>query len=681
MCLGPSTQVSPFRGRGEPFILSASKWTQQNKKGKGGVSLTDIDLRRTTFSDPSNLRHRLDQQGFIHFEDIGYFLPSTPDIFSTLHGSQLPEPEDNVHTGSAENLKYAAIWLNICLKTHILCTCTTEPYTPFPKRILDVGSKINGQQFYLLESQNGQVGRYATLSHRWPKTPIIRTTTQNINNHRSGIILADCPQTFRDAVTVCRSLGIQYLWIDSLCIIQDSSEDWEREAANMGNYYWNSFLNIAAAHDRENQEGCFSPRDPYGIQPCQVKLRYSHDLEVITTPVHVTPYVEKGYDWRFKEDSILDSRAWILQERVLAPRTLLFGKNEMYFSCLTMSASEANPQGSRLSKRLETVTLVQEYQHTLRLEVSARNARNSSMAPTPWRPSLLDNSISDDIRARRFRAWTNIQKAARSDPRYMEQIYNEWYGLVMEYNRRCITRDTDVLPAISGLAAYYQMILGDSYLAGLWVGDLLPGLLWSADFMTARPASGSSAPSWTWASLRTDTICMWYLGRAAEIQRYIQIYDAKTTVDGPNRFGSVSEGYIRLAGYLKRSVAVAPQKMPDVKEQKDREGGTRGPQPNPKMFRYIMLQQDEEKAPSLHDPQTGDRLAQFFPDYQPIEGVESVWCLPVLQDRTDFGEEGVLCLILKPNLTEHGRWRRVGFARIRNSEWFAHSEIEDLTLI
>ncbi|KAK3311958.1 heterokaryon incompatibility protein-domain-containing protein [Apodospora peruviana] len=688
-----------FQGKAPALTAKAVKGFPKVKPGgEGNVSLNEVDLRSVSFSSNTRMRHRLNSQKFVDFYDIDNVYPSQPEVFGSSFDSTSirPDSDSNTHTGSHENLKQAALWLKLCTETHGLCTCTSDAYTPLPRRVLDVGSDITHQDPYLYETDGRQFGQYATLSHRWPKVLDARTTLQTINSYRRAIPLSTLPPTFRDAVITCRALGVRYLWIDSLCIVQDSKEDWDIESAKMGAYYWNSFFNIAAAtvnssryDDTFNltiktEGGCFRPRDPCGIQPCHVRLRYWHDLAQVDTSVHLGPHIASGpTDWRFAEHSALDSRAWILQERILAPRTLFFGEHQIFWSCLTMRASEARPQGQKLRSGLETHLLVEEYQHTLRLEALLSSVRESSMAPTHWRPSLLGQvSPTEEInRSALFRSISDLQRARRENPMYKRLAYDEWYELVMEYNCRRITFDKDVLPAISGIASYFQLITGDKYMAGLWAEDLVPGLCWQVDYETARPSvleNGASIPSWSWASVRSDTLTMWYLGPQSEVGRYVNLRDVHVDHETPNPLGGVLGGYLCLDGYLKGCMAIPALKEKDEFRQKkktDPEG--RGAPAVDKMFRYVLNTMNKDESPMLVDVQTEQWLAMFMPDWQFLVGAEpmAVWCLPLLQDKTDSDEYGVLCLVVTPNL-EHQppTWRRVGLARVGDVNWFQDAE-------
>ena len=145
-------------------------------------------------------------------------------------------------------------WLEECLETHKICSASTADDPPLPHRVIDVGS-INGvAEPHLLET-SGQVGNYLILSHCWGGGCPIMTTSKNIQSHLIQLKLLDLPRTFRDAIQVTRKLGCRYLWIDSLCIIQDNQKDWEVEAALMQQYYRQSLLTIAAADANNSEAG------------------------------------------------------------------------------------------------------------------------------------------------------------------------------------------------------------------------------------------------------------------------------------------------------------------------------------------------------------------------------------------------------------------------------------------
>lgn len=177
------------------------------------------------------------------------------------------------------------------------------------------------------------VSRYACLSHCWgpPPSPIC-TVSENIEDFRTKIPWERLSTTFRDAVNICRRLDIGHLWIDSLCIIQDSPEDWKQQSVQMGDIYENAFVTIAATKAKDGMGGCYSDRDPgyANAQPIVEGLMYAREqipklkLEMVDT-----------------ERLPLLSRGWVYQEMTLSPRVLHFCRQEVIWTCRTHTRSES----------------------------------------------------------------------------------------------------------------------------------------------------------------------------------------------------------------------------------------------------------------------------------------------------------------------------------------------------
>jgi hypothetical protein len=159
-------------------------------------------------------------------------------------------------------IRLSASWLEDCRSGHEACTSTMsgEIITEFdnpalPSRVLDLGHKDTGYYVRLLET-NREHGQYCALSHCWgrlDKRPIV-TTRCTLGDHTRSIEFKELPKTFQDAVTVTRGIGVRYLWIDSLCIVQDDTDDWEKEA---GKIYERAILTIAASGAQDSTKGCF----------------------------------------------------------------------------------------------------------------------------------------------------------------------------------------------------------------------------------------------------------------------------------------------------------------------------------------------------------------------------------------------------------------------------------------
>lgn len=164
-----------------------------------------------------------------------------------------------------------------------------------------------------------------------------RLLTDNYHSLLEGFRLVDLPKTFQDAIMTTRKLGISFLWIDSLCIIQDSTRDWSAESSKMGQIYANSWLNLAAAAAKDSTEGLFFQRSPLQIAPCRIKAGragFTRYVKSIYTPENAD-----------SDQMILYTRAWVFQEWLLAPRALVFSKNELLWECSGLNASEKYPEG------------------------------------------------------------------------------------------------------------------------------------------------------------------------------------------------------------------------------------------------------------------------------------------------------------------------------------------------
>jgi hypothetical protein len=141
--------------------------------------------------------------------------------------------------------------------------------------------------------------------------------------------------------------GVQYVWVDSLCILQDSVEDWRAEAAAMQDVYRNAYVTVSALSGANDRAGLFYDRDIALVAPTIVRVKPSPEERALEFRHHL----EKGYTWRFSfwYGNILNSRAWCLQERLLSPRVTHFGANQLFWECRKLAACELNPKYVRKS--------------------------------------------------------------------------------------------------------------------------------------------------------------------------------------------------------------------------------------------------------------------------------------------------------------------------------------------
>ncbi|KAF2491799.1 HET-domain-containing protein, partial [Lophium mytilinum] len=259
---------------------------------------------------------------------------------------------------------------------------------------------------------------YACLSHCWGEKPHFQTTRANIDNHKKSIPWKILPKTFQEAVDFTRRLQFRYLWIDSLCIIQEDSDDWNQQSIIMGNIYRNAAITLAASASSGSGEGLFR----------QTKIRkVSYGLDrICNQPDYKGIFVrEKLRILHSTSDHPLTSRGWVLQERLLSPRVLHFGKHELMWECMTQSACSC----MELPGDTYWLQPKQKYQ------------------------KLILDQVTDS------------------------QTANAWRDMVTDYSRMKFTYESDIFPAISGAVKEMEQSIQSRYLAGLWESTLTQDML------------------------------------------------------------------------------------------------------------------------------------------------------------------------------------------------------------
>ncbi|KAM3076281.1 hypothetical protein ACMFMG_006215 [Clarireedia jacksonii] len=354
-------------------------------------------------------------------------------------------------------MSLASSWIHECRDAHEHCNMLYD--TQFkPRRLIEVGRRGKSPRLIETEFYRGDCSKYLTLSHCWGKEmPEIATTKLGtLNRRKASIPFRRLPRTFRDALTVTRGLGIQFLWIDSLCIVQDSAEDWQRESAVMGKVYSHAYCTIAAAAAANCHDGLFASHNELPLlSSTQGQPR------ILLKPLYT------GWDSVFYR-STLNRRSWTLQERELSPRILYFTKHTMLFEC--------------------------------------REARTSDRDYTPGRSEwTLKSSLSRGSPDKTLRCLDKIYNSSIAGANHelaFAKHYDLWRNMVQDYAIRELTHRTDRFPALSGLATEFAYLLDDEYVAGLWRKDLLKGLCWK--WHSNKPRKQSTAnygPSWSWAKM------------------------------------------------------------------------------------------------------------------------------------------------------------------------------------
>jgi hypothetical protein len=356
---------------------------------------------------------------------------------------------------------------------------------------------------------SGGFCRYATLSHRWGSDSVLCLTTSNMEAFKKGLALSALSPTFQYAVATTKDLGIRYLWIDSLCIVQDSMEDWRSESSLMSSVYGHSILTIAILSIK-TQVGRLSD-DFANISSliCQIKARW-------TDVASEDCYIFEDSMWR---DCVsfapLNRRAWVLQERILSKRILYVHKTQYFWECNQQTACELFPV----------------------------------QMPPQMRCMPGDTSHKE--------ARPNIEQILLDHHDYKQNPYFFWSRVIEKYTVCELTRAEDKLIAVSGLAQRVAAITNDSYLAGLWARHLEVQLMWQVqDPPTAKflvPVSPEDsryrAPSWSWASV-DGKVLLTTPHIDEDILALVEIVSADVKTVTEDRTSQVQNGFLTVTGVL-----------------------------------------------------------------------------------------------------------------------------------
>jgi hypothetical protein len=390
-------------------------------------------------------------------------------------------------------------WIHECTTNHRDCHFVASADRGwFPKRILDLRNNriklCNGLQ---------ECSIYACLSHCWGTgNSMIKTTVATIEQFKSNILWETLSKTFQDAVDICRRLGIHWLWIDSLCIIQDDEGDWKEVASKMAEIYENSFLTIAATTSRDGSGGCYATTRP--------ELLDRHLSQGFYFGAQPPEFPAKSRKSPNSSKWPLFTRGWVYQELRLSHRVLHFCSREVIWQCRAERKSE-----------------------------SGRNDQDFAKVNRLLYPEApMDTSYS---------------KLAE-DPVLL------WHITVEEYSRLQLTFQKDIMLALSALARRMETLrVDDRYMAGLWEKSLLHDLEWvvKPDRVTGRPEKlNRQAPSWSWASVQSEVF--WLSHHHKSVLSSVEVKDICCITIGPSHMGEVSQASITLCGPFITATLIDP---------------------------------------------------------------------------------------------------------------------------
>jgi hypothetical protein len=364
--------------------------------------------------------------------------------------------------------KAAREWISECFDSHENCPKQSS-LSNLPTRVLDLSAE-SGTERIKLKISKGAKAQYAALSYCWGSTKQMTTTLESLLSFtEDGIEIKDLPKTLQDAIHVCRNLELRYIWIDSLCILQDSAVDKAVEISMMPQIYKGATVTISAAVASDCGQGFLEDRshvrdvlDASFPLPYALKDTGKTDLQEVlgnldeddTDGIFLCPSPYCGFNVKEFEKEPINQRAWTLQESWLSPRLLIYGAGPLQWQCLSAAKSFGGTLPSQVQEDF----------------FPTRN-RHKFIAP---RPDVADQ----------------------------ETLSSEWMTIVSEYTGRSMTDPQDKLPALSGIAAEFGRLSGDEYVAGLWASTLPYSLLWHQVSQPPSPPNETyRAPSWSWAAV------------------------------------------------------------------------------------------------------------------------------------------------------------------------------------
>jgi hypothetical protein len=434
---------------------------------------------------------------------------------------------------------------------------------------------------------------------------------ESFHDFQRGIPLTNLLTTFRDAIHVTRKLGINYLWIDALCVIQDSREDWLVESSKMGDTYVNSYISLAATASADSHGGLFRPSNPLAFVPCQISVSLPHQSSNIYLCVlsnQSNANVNKAY---------LNSRAWVFQERALAPRTVHFAQDQSYWQCSSMVASHCFPRGH---------------------------------------PSAVIQSYN-------IRGWKKFLTEA-TRPR---ELYDSWTWIIHFYAKGNLSYSNDKLVALAGIAKQWAQLSGcpaSSYLAGLWKSHMPYCLCWfiHLDNRSTRPAK-YRAPTWSWTSIDGPIIMTSRIVHEGyHAVEYAEVTAAQTTTI-PSRlaeYSPVIAGFLHIRGYICEVQTAMDIQQLHVDEE---------------IRTFIIVdEEDGEKMINIWWDEKSVDMCPCLPERE-------LYLLVVLRNPAvefeDFlKRDQLFCLIIQATGDGRGQYRRVGLFKakgFRCSEKLLHA--------
>jgi hypothetical protein len=464
---------------------------------------------------------------------------------------------------------------------------------------------------------------------------------------------------FQDAILVTQALGCRYLWIDSLCIIQNDKKDWIEHSKSMADIYSNGYFNIAATAAKDSSASLFQERQQFvrvahggGVEHGPIDTHTIETAVATSAPVHVrrphTPthqcVVGEGLEEKYLVEPLLD-RAWVFQEKLLSRRAVFFSKSELLWQCQECADSVGHVRCE--CGDMDNCSAI----YPQMIDADGESRMPGSMI------FLLANQVYGSTQGR----FAKITTGQRS----VQEARRMWLRFVSQYSSLALTRESDRPYAVAGIARRVQEVTGDTYLAGLWLEDLPSGLLWAPQPMLSKTARRRPGiPSWSWMSREElsqgGSPLVMYLCISGDFRAdpRLRVVAEETfcLTEADDDFGSVFGGQIRLKAAVQRCVVV---------QEAGQAPGT------PSMVRLDGRDEDDDEIAMLDCS---------FDKTEPVRPGDVLDCVLIGAGTTVLGA-GEHSLLLRAVDGRKGVYRRVGIVPLLPLFSFAKARVATFTII
>ncbi|KAJ4986560.1 hypothetical protein SVAN01_07996 [Stagonosporopsis vannaccii] len=426
---------------------------------------------------------------------------------------------------SACAIKKVQGWLTGCEERHSICTDYSSQVRSLPRRLLHI---VGPDTICLVVPS--QPTKYSALSYCWGQSVQPKTTRKNQFSRLQYFNCREFPQTLKDAIYFTYSLGVEYIWIDCLCIVQDDADDWAAEAARLADIYSGAWVVLAATRSNDVAQGFLQSRpkpvdvsiprarkDPLRLQARNVS---NHSFYGETVDMERLPLFQRG---------------WCMQERLLACRIIHFLPDEIFYECRQDSRCECG-----LSREIRP---------------------GRGFQKTLW-PSLEDP--------------TSSRHHYPNGDAYT--CWDQWHAIAQSFSKLQLTYAYDALPALSGIAKRALLLRPGTYLAGVWEIGIAFHLSWrrcdaTPETKCLEEIGVEITPTFSWISCRSPIEYHEYGKESRSICKYLHGESIKTTVDP---FGRISHASICLEGYFINGI--------DLVYRLDRESGSSSRRGDPSIY-------------------------------------------------------------------------------------------------